>query len=176
MPCHRLYAFQARKLNVVSLFVLLLIGDEMFGQQLVNTTGTTIGDNSTTIEYSVGEIAITTLSNNSSYITQGLLQPIIVQVGIDPCSMVELVPTAFTPNNDGRNDCYGIKDWPLAEKFEMSIFNRWGELVFRTTDQFACWDGKLNGKDQPIGAYVYMIQATTNCGPTFKKGTFILVR
>ncbi|MBL7743842.1 MAG: gliding motility-associated C-terminal domain-containing protein [Chitinophagaceae bacterium] len=90
--------------------------------------------------------------------------------------MLDLVPTAFTPNYDGLNDCYGVKQWPFANSFELSIFNRWGELLFRTTDIYACWDGKYKGSDQPIGAYIYMIRATTSCGPTFKKGTFLLIR
>jgi gliding motility-associated-like protein len=165
----------AWRLPVLTVLFSVVVASTVNAQQLINTTGNTISDNTISIEYSVGEIAITTLSSNNSYITQGLLQP-IVQIGADPCSMLDLVPTAFTPNNDGLNDCYGIKDWPLAASFELSIFNRWGELIFRTTDQFACWDGKFQGKDQPIGAYVYMIRIKTNCGPTFKKGTFVLIR
>ena len=58
-------------------FVLLLPASHAYGQKLVNTTGATIRDNSSIIEYSVGEISITTLTmqGNSNYVTQGLLQP-----------------------------------------------------------------------------------------------------
>ncbi|MGC4103698.1 PKD domain-containing protein [Ferruginibacter sp.] len=41
-----------------------------------------------------------------------------------------LMPNAFSPNNDGLNDCYGIRYWGVLEKVEFSIFNRWGERVF----------------------------------------------
>lgn len=159
------------------IFFSFLFVPKGFAQQLVNTTGNTITDNTISVEYSIGEIAITTLASGSgdSYVTQGLLQPII-QLGEDPCKILNLVPNAFTPNYDGLNDCYGVSRWPFASSFEMNIYNRWGELIFRTTDIHACWDGKLKGKDQPVGAYVYWIRATTNCGPTFIKGTFLLIR
>jgi gliding motility-associated-like protein len=144
-------------------------------QSLVNTTGNTISNNYISIEYSIGEIAITTLSSNDNYVTQGLLQPII-KAGVDPCIMLDFIPNAFTPNNDGLNDCYGVKNWPFVNSFELSIFDRWGVLVFKTNDIYACWDGTYRGKVQPIGAYVYMIRSKTSCGPAFRKGTFILTR
>jgi gliding motility-associated-like protein len=164
-----------RRLYIFAGFACIFFTQAVSGQQLVNATGNTIADNNISIEYSIGEIAIQTLSTNGSYITQGLLQP-IVHFGADPCSMLDLVPSAFSPNQDGLNDCYGIKLWPFTSTFEMSIFNRWGELIFRATDPSACWDGKFKGVDQPIGVYVYMIKATTYCGVTFKKGTFTLIR
>jgi gliding motility-associated-like protein len=174
--CHLMFvSILARFHYIFICLAFLFIFQNVSGQQLVNTTGNTIADNTLSIEYSVGEIAITTLSSNDSYITQGLLQPIL-HIGIEPCKMPDLIPTGFTPNSDGLNDCYGVNQWPFTTSFEMSIFNRWGELIFRATDQYACWDGKYKGKDQPIGVYVYMIRANTDCGPTFKKGTFVLIK
>jgi gliding motility-associated-like protein len=172
---HLYTSLQNKLLTIFIGFASILFFHTASGQQLVNTTGNTISDNSVSIEYAVGEIAITTLSSGNNHITQGLLQPII-KIGIDPCKMLDLIPNAFTPNNDGLNECYGVKLWPYTSSFEMSIFNRWGELVFRTSNIYACWDGKLKGKDQSAGVYVYMIRATTDCGPTFKKGTFVLIR
>ncbi|MDP4263889.1 MAG: gliding motility-associated C-terminal domain-containing protein [Bacteroidota bacterium] len=170
-------AIRAKFFHVlISVNLSLLFQQGASGQQLVNATGNTITDNNISIEYAIGEIAITTLSSGDVFVTQGLLQPIIKIDGGDPCKMLDLIPNAFTPNNDGLNDCYGLKQWPYASSFEMSIFNRWGGLIFKTTDMFACWDGKFKGKDQPVGVYVYMIRATTSCGPVFKKGTFALIR
>src|SRR5437868_4063825 len=76
-------------------------------QSLINSTGSTVSDNIISIEYSIGEIATSTLSTANNNITQGLLQP-IVQIGIDPCKVLDFIPNAFTPNNDGLNDCYGM--------------------------------------------------------------------
>jgi gliding motility-associated-like protein len=166
----------------VSKFTLLTIVVGVFlqcfsaeAQQVVNSTGNTVADNNVSIEYSVGEIAITTLTQGTNDVTQGLLQP-IVQFATDPCKVTGLIPTAFSPNGDGLNDCYGIKGWAYTSSFQLSIYNRWGQLVFKTTDINSCWDGKLQGKDQGTGAYVYFIQATTGCGPVFSKGTLMLIR
>ena len=88
-----------------------------------------------------------------------------------------LMPTAFTPNNDGLNDCYGIKYWGRIQQLEFSIYNRWGERVFFTKDPNACWDGTVHGVKQNGGVFVYMIKANTSCqSQVFRKGTFALIR
>lgn len=88
-----------------------------------------------------------------------------------------LIPNAFTPNNDGLNDCLKIKYWGIVNEFEFSIFNRWGERLFFTKDPNRCWDGTYKGVLQNGGVYVYMIKAKTFCQPeVFRKGTFVLVR
>lgn len=88
-----------------------------------------------------------------------------------------LMPTAFTPNNDGLNDCYGIKYWGQILNLEFSIYNRWGERIFFTTNPSACWDGIFHGEQQSTGIYVYMIRAKTSCqDQVFRKGTFALIR
>ena len=87
------------------------------------------------------------------------------------------MPNAFTPNGDGLNDCFGVKYWGVTESFELSIYNRWGELIFQSKDPRACWDGRYKGTPQDAGVFVYMIRASNNCSPAiFRKGTFTLVR
>jgi gliding motility-associated-like protein len=89
-----------------------------------------------------------------------------------------LMPTAFTPNNDGLNDCYRVRYWGIVEELEFSIYNRWGERVFFTTSRTNCWNGIYKGIPQNPGVFVYMIKAKTNCetAPVFRKGTFMLIR
>jgi gliding motility-associated-like protein len=86
------------------------------------------------------------------------------------------VASAFTPNNDGRNDCFGLRNWPQIGTVEFSVYNRWGILVFYTTDVNQCWDGTYKGTPQPAGAYVYQIKAAGICGTAFRTGTVILIR
>ncbi len=67
------------------------------------------------------------------------------------------IPNAFTPNGNGRNEefraeCSGGKD------FSMKIFSRWGEKLFETNDPKKGWNGTYNGKEVPIGVFVYYIQ------------------
>jgi gliding motility-associated-like protein len=88
-----------------------------------------------------------------------------------------LMPTAFTPNNDGRNDCYGIKYWGTILELEFSIYNRWGERIFFTRNPGDCWDGRYKSVPQDPAVFVYMIKARTSCEEhVFRKGTFVLIR
>jgi gliding motility-associated-like protein len=88
-----------------------------------------------------------------------------------------LMPSAFTPNKDGLNDCYGIKYWGVIEELEFSIYNRWGQRIYFTKNAGQCWDGTYKGVEQDGGVYVYVIKAKTTCQPeVFRKGTFVLVR
>ncbi|HET9825981.1 MAG TPA: gliding motility-associated C-terminal domain-containing protein [Chitinophagaceae bacterium] len=86
------------------------------------------------------------------------------------------MPSAFTPNNDGRNDCYRIRYWGVIDELDFGIYNRWGERIFHTLNPTDCWDGTYKGVMQNPGVYVYIITAKTSCGKVFKKGTFALIR
>ncbi len=86
------------------------------------------------------------------------------------------LPSAFTPNNDGKNDCFGIEKWGEVQVTNFSIFNRWGQKVFSTKNSGECWNGKVNGVDQDAGGYVYFINAMTSCGVITFKGVIMLVR
>lgn len=66
------------------------------------------------------------------------------------------VPTAFTPNKDNNNDLLFVKGGPF-EKITFRVYNNWGELLFETNDQSIGWDGTKNGKDQPVGVYVWTL-------------------
>lgn len=70
-----------------------------------------------------------------------------------------LLPNAFSPNGDGVNDILYMNHAGIKELYRFSIWNRWGELVFTTTDMSRGWDGLYNGKEQPISAFAYAIDA-----------------
>ena len=65
-------------------------------------------------------------------------------------------PNAFTPDGDGRNDVY---KWSVRghDSFQIIIFNRWGEEIFKTDDEFDYWDGTYMGKPVKDGVYVYRV-------------------
>jgi gliding motility-associated-like protein len=86
------------------------------------------------------------------------------------------VPNAFTPNNDGKNDCFGIKHWGAVSRLSFIIYNRWGEVVFQTSDASRCWDGTFKGVRLPTATFVYLIEAETICGTVKRKGTVTLIR
>ena len=87
-----------------------------------------------------------------------------------------VVPNAFTPNGDGHNDCFGVARWGDIQLEELMIYDRWGMRVFSTRNPSECWDGTYQGRQQPMGTYVYIIKARTYCGEITRKGTLMLVR
>lgn len=90
------------------------------------------------------------------------------------CGM--FIPNAFTPNSDGLNDLLQITGMDL-QRFEIKIFNRWGQMVFGTTDIDESWDGTFKGANQGMGTYAYFALAQTNSGKEyFLKGTVLLIR
>jgi gliding motility-associated-like protein len=88
------------------------------------------------------------------------------------------VATAFTPNGDGLNDCFGVKYWGQPATFDFMIYDKWGMPVYHSKNVNECWDGTYKGKKQGSGTYVYMITATSACGQdkVFRKGTIVLIR
>ena len=66
------------------------------------------------------------------------------------------IPNAFTPNNDNLNDTYKIIGIGIR-KFNMKIFNRWGEIVFESNDINVGWDGNYKGKKSAQGSYTYLL-------------------
>jgi gliding motility-associated-like protein len=86
------------------------------------------------------------------------------------------VPTAFTPNGDGKNDCFNVVHWGEVTEFSLTLFNRWGEMVFHADQPSQCWNGYYKGVRQPSDVYVYLIKAKTHCGNVFRKGTFALIK
>ena len=85
-------------------------------------------------------------------------------------------PNAFSPNGDGNNDVFQIYGEDI-KTLDMKVFNRWGELVYSTTNSMAGWDGSYKGQMQMPGVYTYITVITylDNSQET-KKGTVTLLR
>lgn len=85
-------------------------------------------------------------------------------------------PNAFTPNGDGLNDTF-IVYGQYTERVEFKIFNRWGELLFYTTDLNQSWDGTYKGNTMPEGTYVFRAYLTDLAGNTSERsGNILLLR
>lgn len=88
-----------------------------------------------------------------------------------------IVPNAFSPNGDGHNDVFRIKNPGLVKQFEMQVFNRWGQLMFANKDPYHGWTGITGGQISPAGVYVWSIHYTDILGKqTDRRGTVLLVR
>lgn len=110
-----------------------------------------------------GFFSITLIASNASGCADTLIRENVVE-GQQNGRL--LVPNAFTPSLSGSNGgdigASGTNDvfMPImqsVQEFEMLIFNRWGELLFRTQDQQIGWDGYYNGKLCPQDVYIYKL-------------------
>ncbi|MCL6524717.1 MAG: gliding motility-associated C-terminal domain-containing protein [Thermoflavifilum sp.] len=89
-----------------------------------------------------------------------------------------IMPNAFTPNSDGRNDVFRPKVLHQVFDFELRIFNRWGQLLFMTHDWQQGWDGTFHGQPCDAGGYAWWVKyrETPNGPLLFKKGVLTLLR
>lgn len=96
---------------------------------------------------------------------------------IDPQTSVD-VPTAFTPNGDGVNDVIFPDGWGIKKLNYFKVFNRWGQLLFETSEIKAGWDGTYNGVPQNMETYVYQVSVETylDAKPLQKTSSFKLIR
>lgn len=99
-----------------------------------------------------------------------------VYIMVSPDSEIDM-PNAFTPGRGNENSTYKVAHLGKATLTSLTLFNRWGEKVFETTNIDNGWDGNLNGTPQPMGVYVYVLKAKTFKGQEFtKSGNFTLIR
>ena len=87
------------------------------------------------------------------------------------------VPTAFTPNSDGKNDFLRPILMGIDYIKTFQIYNRWGQMVYQTTKDQPGWNGMVGGITQGTQTYVWFIEAIGVDGKTYsKKGTSLLLR
>jgi gliding motility-associated-like protein len=87
------------------------------------------------------------------------------------------VPTAFTPNGDGKNDVVKPIAVGLTRIEYFRVYNRWGQLVFETTTNGKGWDGKIKGMLQGSETFAWIVKGQDFTGKTvFEKGTVTLIR
>lgn len=104
------------------------------------------------------------------------------EVCVDNCPDYRL-PNTFTPNNDGQNDLFRPYPYRFVERVDFQVFNRWGNLVFHTSDPDLLWDGTDdNGKALADGVYAYVctvfelrLEGVVAAGPPLK-GFIQLIR
>ncbi len=100
------------------------------------------------------------------------------KIDLVPCSCQLLLPNAFTPDGDGRNDHFRPLHACEMTDFHMAVYDRYGELVFRSSDPSEGWDGSFRGVKVPAGSFVWMVHFfdTATKRTVYKKGIVIVIR
>ncbi len=93
-------------------------------------------------------------------------QPVLVSV-FDQVKLT--LPNAFSPNGDGINDVFKMQVQGIITIKEWLIFNRYGQLIFSTTDIASGWDGKMKNANVPVGTYYWIVNAIDNNGKQIKQ-------
>lgn len=136
--------------------------------------GLSCGDCPTPIvtAYKQGDYIITVSTQNGSVTCFGSAT---LHVDVLPEQPV-FIPNAFTPNGDGNNDVFAIYGQGIST-IDLKIFNRWGELIYESNNQFSGWDGTYKGVLQNPSVFTYDARITYLNGKRIEKsGTVTLVR
>ena len=84
------------------------------------------------------------------------------------------IPNVFSPNGDGVNDRWNIENMADYPGCTLQVFNRYGQLVYSVAGYNTPWDGKVNGKDLPVGVYYYVINLKNGFKPI--NGSITIIR
>jgi gliding motility-associated-like protein len=133
------------------------------------------GLNDATISNPVTSTNIDLIYNVTASTEWGCMITDSVAVYVSTNTLIDL-PNAFTPGK-GLNNEFKVLLRGVATLDYFRVYNRWGQLLFETTDLTHGWDGTFNGAPQPFDVYVYIIEARAQDGTVFtKQGNVTLVR
>jgi len=112
-----------------------------------------------------------------AYNSAGCVDTAVINIKVFATLPTVFVPSAFTPNNDGKNDVLRPVAVGMQQIQFFQVYNRWGHLVFNTQQNGKGWDGRINGQLQSNNTFVWMVKAIDFTGAVyFKKGTVTLIR
>ncbi|MGE0561227.1 MAG: CotH kinase family protein [Flavobacteriales bacterium] len=112
---------------------------------------------------------------NFNVLSDDTITAVYIDVPLPPTKGAQL-PSAFSPNGDGNNDILFVYGGQIT-KLSLSIFDRWGELVFETSSQDIGWDGTYKGKEASSGVYVYKLEVRyADKDKETKSGNITLIR
>ncbi len=89
--------------------------------------------------------------------SQLCLKAFNVNIRLGNCRDDIVIPNVFTPNGDGLNDFWVISNINKYPEASIEVFNRWGTVVFRSTESRKIWDGMFNGRKVTPGTYCYSV-------------------
>ncbi len=113
-----------------------------------------------------GEVVFTlTVTNGSCVISDEVLVNIMGQL---------IIPNAFTPNNDGQNDLWNIEGLENYPEATLEIYNRWGSLVYQSSQPIEQWDGYRDNQPMPVHTYYYILNLGDGTDPY--TGSVTLIR
>ncbi len=100
-----------------------------------------------------------------------------INISQKDCPVSPFIPTSYTPNADGINDVFNVKAATDLNKFNLCIYNRWGEIIFNSYNQYTGWNGTSKNMPAEEGVYLYKYSASDNYGKNYEgTGKVVLLR
>lgn len=100
-----------------------------------------------------------------------------IKIQVRPCNTGFYIPTAFTPNGDGINDIFKPSLFGNITSYHFTIYNRWGQRIFETSELSKGWNGLTNNQDDRTNTYIWTCLYQLDEGPIkHEKGTVMLIR
>jgi gliding motility-associated-like protein len=137
------------------------------------------GSTSTTYLATLPGVYMFSVTNDCETIDQN----ITVSLLVDSLASEVFIPNAFSPNDDGINDCFRgfVKPDLQVLSYELKVFDRWGDMVFDTDQLDGCWDGRFKGKKMNPAVLVWYVRMRiVDCygqeATLFKEGGVQLLR
>jgi gliding motility-associated-like protein len=151
----------------------LCVGEEFVLHVKTNANDFAWQDGSTGLTYSVGDSGVYQViaHNGCGYDTAA------VHIVRKTCTCELTLPNAFTPNNDGLNDVFRPLHPCNMTEYRIQIFDRYGKMIFLSSDFGKGWNGTYNGNPAENGTYIWMAsyRNTDNKTMQFRKGFVIVV-
>lgn len=98
-----------------------------------------------------------------------------IYIASKDCMNGIFVPSAFTPNGDGKNDLFKPLVFGQIHQYDFRVYNRYGETIFHTTEPGKGWDGKYNGKTQDANVFVWICIYQVNNDPVARKSGTVTI-
>jgi gliding motility-associated-like protein len=153
---------------------LTAIADNADSYLWVAGSGDSLTTNDSMISVSIGGLFTVTVANACG---QALEEQVVTERSDCGEGCRYYFPGVFSPNNDGINDGFQPLTNCIVENFEMLIFNRWGELLYRSDDATGFWDGTFRGKNCPADVYIYQLNYKfLNQEPKLAAGDVSIIR
>jgi gliding motility-associated-like protein len=138
-----------------------------------NGDSDSVNQQPTYVYFSEGNYNITQTVTNVYGCTDTMTQALIVR---ESAVYPPVVPTGFSPNEDGENDVLRVLGGPFLE-VNLRVYNNWGNLIFESNDPAMGWNGAWKDKQQPPGDYVFVVRAVTIDGEEyFNQGSVSIIK
>jgi gliding motility-associated-like protein len=128
-----------------------------------NCSETVVTPAETTIFY------VTGTDENGCTGTDSVTVFVVIDLELDPVNTI-------TPNGDGKNDVFYVRGLEPFDNAKLTVFNRWGDVVYSSASYQNDWEGTYNGKPIPAGAYLYLLRVQVFDQVYELKGTINVIR